>query len=116
MATEKMKLVKVSGPLNTFNSVCVNLIESESFHPSSASKSFSSGMGFVPFADDSNYSKSLAQLNEIAEKSGVPLNLVKLSEQSDLEDIESEYISEIEETVQSIRGPIRFKKRLMSVM
>lgn len=106
MATEKMKLVKVSGPLNTFNSVCVNLIESESFHPSSASKSFSSGMGFVPFADDSNYSKSLAQLNEIAEKSGVPLNLVKLSEQSDLEDIESEYISEIEERLEQYNTEI----------
>lgn len=99
MAIEKMKLVKISGPLSMLNTVSVRLIRSESFHPRSAVKLFSNEMGFVPFVDDGSYSKSIAQLEEIAAGYGAGLELTELDSDSDLDDLETDYIAEVEQSL-----------------
>ena len=96
MAIEKMKLVKISGPLTQLNKVSVHLLESGSFHPRSAAKLFSSEMGFVPFVDENSYSKSIAQLEEIAQSNDASLEFVELDGDAELDDTESDYISEFE--------------------
>ena len=97
MAIEKMKLVKISGAIENFNQVGYRLMEAEVFHPRSASKLFSSDMGFVPLGEDNSYSKRLADLNEVAEKNGIELKLLNLESQEEFGEVDTEYIAEIRE-------------------
>ena len=97
MAIEKMKLVKLSGPLTKLNSTCVQLLESESFHPRTAAKLFSNDMGFVPFVDENSYSKSIAELEQIAASNGAELSLTELDGNVDFDNLEGDYISEVEQ-------------------
>ena len=95
MAIEKMKLVKISGALESFNQVGYKLMESESFHPGSAVKLFSSNMGFVPFNEDAGYSKALAELNEIVQKNSIEPELLDLKQQEGFDELDTGYIEEI---------------------
>jgi len=97
MAIEKMKLVKISGAVESFNEVGYRLLESESFHPYSAVRLFSSDMGFVPMGEDSSYSKRLADLSEVAEKNGFELKILNLESQEEYGEVDDGYISEIRE-------------------
>ena len=66
MAVEKMKLMKLSGALESLEPLSAVLCESGCFHADSAAKYISSSMGFVPFAEENPHAAVLSELTEIA--------------------------------------------------
>lgn len=66
MAVEKMKLMKLSGSLESLEPLSAALCESECFHADSAAKYISSSMGFVPFVEENPHAGALAELQDIA--------------------------------------------------
>lgn len=73
MAVEKMKLMKLSGSLESLEPLSAALCESECFHADSAAKYISSAMGFVPFVEENPYAGALTQLQEIAKSAQAEL-------------------------------------------
>lgn len=66
MAVEKMKLMKLSGALESLEPLSAVLCESGCFHADSAAKYISSSMGFVPFAEENPHTAAFTELTEIA--------------------------------------------------
>ena len=101
MAIEKMKPVKISGPLDKISEVSGKIYESECFHPESAIKLVSAGMGLVPFTDESPYSTDLTELTELAKSADFELELLNLTEQAEFDDEDLEYIKTVKKEIDS---------------
>lgn len=104
MAIEKMKPVKISGPLDKITEVSGKIYESECFHPESAIKLVSAEMGLVPFTEENPYSTELSELTELAKNADFELELLSTSRQQkefDSEDIE--YIESVKKKTDSYK-------------
>lgn len=106
MAIEKMKPVKISGPLDKMPVVSGKLYESECFHPESAIKLVSADMGFVPFADESPYATELSELSELAKNAGFDLELLNFKEQAEYDEEDIEYIKNVEKKIEKFKETI----------
>lgn len=106
MAIEKMKPVKISGPLDKLSKVSGRLYESECFHPESAVKLVSADMGFVPFTDESPYATELSELEEISENAKFQLELMNLKKQAEFGEDDIEYIKKVKAKIDSYKETI----------
>lgn len=106
MAIEKMKPVKISGPLDKMSEVSGKLYESECFHPEPAIKFVSADMGLTTFSDESPYQTELAELTELARTAEIELELLNLKEQAEYDEEDIEYIKTVRKKIESYKEDI----------
>lgn len=70
MSIEKMRLVKIRGDNEKLDETVHMLMRCGFFQPESASKVFSSSMGFIPYTQENPYSQRLADINSLFESIG----------------------------------------------
>lgn len=107
MAIEKMKLFKISGPVENMSKVSAKLFESECFHPKDASKLFSANMGFIPYIDEAPYAEELKSIEELSKNNGFSLEVLNVSELSQFSDSDAQFLGDIRKKLQSYSDEIK---------
>lgn len=75
-----MNVVRISGKLEAFDRILEELCTIGVFMPENAQSFYSSGMGLMPFDDDSSAQTKLTELENLAKTAGITLQVKSLSQ------------------------------------
>ena len=105
MAVAKMKLVKVTGPLDQLNNFISTCCLDGSFHPEQATQYMSASMGYSTLSEENPYAPMLQKIEELIRENDSapdPTIVGDRSREIQLDDKTSAYIDELDEKLSAM--------------
>lgn len=105
MAVDRMKFVRVTGPVNRLDSFLSQCCTNGNFQPEKATSYLSASLGFAPLVETNPYAPLLQKLEELADEnsSGVKLQLMNKYSKKTSDEKTVEYINELTELFSCLR-------------